>query len=174
MTRDDWFPAAERALRRYYDNQRRIAELTASIQANEARLAQIGEDIARAQQVRVRSASMAVVPGGGDPAKGIDAEVVAILSAIDRLQDEASRRTMNNIEWQAAIARLRDENAPLDPVITQLDDEERRVVELRYQAGVSNYDIARQLVCSEGRVRYLHRQVVIRAARALNLRKQGE
>jgi len=117
---------------------------------------------------------MAAVPGGGDPTKGLDAEVVAILTAIDRLQSEASRRTLENIEWQAIIARLRDANAVLGPVIASLDDEERRVVELRYRAGVSNYDIARQLVCSEGRVRYLHRQVVIRAARALNLRKQGE
>lgn len=129
--------------------------------------------------VAFRLTRPAMAPSSGGSTKGLDAEVVAILSAIENLDREANRRTLENIGWQAAIARLRDENAALDSVVDSFDGDERRVAELRYGArsrgdGASNYDIARELCCSEGRVRYIHRRAVLRAAQALNLYKQGQ
>jgi hypothetical protein len=78
------------------------------------------------------------------------------------------------VSIQYRVYAIREFNAPLEMAMKRLSAEEKILMEQKYGFKTSNYQIASLLHCSEKRVRYMHRKIIVQIAERLNKKDSYE
>lgn len=167
-TQEKWFPRAEGMIWRYYKDMRRVENMQIRIETLEKRLAEIPLDISAARSVRSMSQALSFAPGGGQ-LYGLDNEIERMEEQVGRLMGEYSRKRRDVLELRARIDRIRQEHVIVDAAIQSLPRDERRVAELKYGRGWSNYQIASEVFFSEFWVRTARQRIVRAVAERVGL-----
>jgi hypothetical protein len=169
VNNETWFFQTETLILQYFKNEVRLSRLQEMKKVFLQNLQMLNHEMVQFKRIPGLTAKYSPLGRTQNSLKYDYADLMEEyenqVSTISHLMLERHKKL---VSIQHRIYEIKEFNTPLKLAMTRLSLEEKMLMERKYDCKNSNYQIASLLHCSEKRVRYMHRKIVIQIAEYLD------